>query len=225
MIDATKRYDLGQTSVIAIDKLNLNVRRGEFLAIMGPSGSGKSTLLNLIGALDKPSSGHIRIDGVDISTLDDRGLAKLRNEKIGFIFQSYNLIDRTKVSKNIELPAMVRGYSKGERQKKIFGLLRIVGIDNKADRKPKTLSGGEQQRVAIARALVNDPKIVLADEPTGNLDTKTGHEILESLRKMSQEKGTTMIIVTHNPEIANMADRTIYLRDGRIVEEIMGRKT
>ena len=219
LFNVNKTYELGPSSVAAIRGLSMKVYKGEILAIMGPSGSGKSTLLNLIGALDRPSSGRILIDGVDISTLNDSGLAKLRNEKIGFVFQSYNLINRSKVLRNMELPTLVKGTPKAERQERITGLLEKVGLENKADRRPKTLSGGEQQRVAIARALVNDPKILLADEPTGNLDSKTGREIMDYLKKTSIEKGTTAIIVTHNEETAEVADRIIHFRDGKIVEE------
>jgi len=219
VVDVTKKYFLGPIVVPAINGLSLRVHRGEFVALMGPSGSGKSTLLNLIGALDRPSSGRVLIDGVDISTLDDSELARLRNEKIGFVFQAYNLIARSNVLRNMELPALVKGYPKKERLKRINDLLTIVGLDDKAPRKPKTLSGGEQQRVAIARALINDPSIILADEPTGNIDSKTGREIMGFLKKMNVEKGTTVIVVTHAHEVARMADRTIHLRDGRITEE------
>ena len=219
IVDLHKIYDLGPTQVAAINGLSLKIRRGETVAIMGPSGSGKSTLLNLIGALDRPTSGHIYIDGVDIATLDDMGLARLRNEKIGFVFQSYNLIDRSKVMRNMELPAMVKGYSKNERREKAQSLLKTVGLSDKADRRPKTMSGGEQQRVAIARALINDPKIILADEPTGNLDSKTGHEIMAFLKKTSLEKKSTLIIVTHSREVGEMTDRIINIRDGIIVNE------
>ncbi|MDQ1280490.1 MAG: transporter ATP-binding protein [Thermoproteota archaeon] len=219
IVDLTKIYDLGPTQVAAINGLNLKVRRGESIAIMGPSGSGKSTLLNLIGALDKPTSGHIYIDGVDISTLDDLGLAKLRNEKVGFVFQSYNLINRSRVLRNLELPAMVKGHSKDERLKKVQSLLQTVNLNDKINRRPKTLSGGEQQRVAIARALMNDPPIILADEPTGNLDSKTGHEIMAFLKKTSLEKNSTLIIVTHSREVGEMTDRIINIRDGIIVKE------
>jgi putative ABC transport system ATP-binding protein len=209
--------------VLAVDGLSMRMRKGEFVAIMGPSGSGKSTLLNLIGALDRPSSGKVLIDGVDISKLDETGLAKLRNEKIGFIFQAYNLIARSTVLRNMELPALVRGYPKEERLRKVHELLAVVGLEDKVLRKPKTLSGGEQQRVAIARALMNDPQIVLADEPTGNVDSKTGRVIMNFLRKLNLEKGTTIIVVTHDPEVARMADRILYLRDGKVVkEEIVG---
>jgi putative ABC transport system ATP-binding protein len=220
VIDVTKDYGLGPTTVRAIDKINMNVRRGEFLAIMGPSGSGKSTFLNLVGALDRPSSGQILIDGVDLATLDDDGLAQLRNEKIGFVFQAYNLINRSKILRNVELPALVQGLPTNERLMRTHDLLTRVGIDHMADRRPKTLSGGEQQRVAISRALVNNPQIVLADEPTGNLDSTIGSEIINYLKTTSSVKGTTMIIVTHNPEIAEIADRIVYFRDGKIVREV-----
>jgi putative ABC transport system ATP-binding protein len=187
---------------------------------MGPSGSGKSTFLNLVGALDRPSSGQILIDGVDLAALDDDGLAQLRNEKIGFVFQAYNLINRSKILRNVELPALVQGLPTNERLMRTHDLLTRVGIDHMADRRPKTLSGGEQQRVAISRALVNNPQIVLADEPTGNLDSTIGSEIISYLKTTSSVKGTTMIIVTHNPEIAEIADRIVYFRDGKIVREV-----
>lgn len=222
-IDVVKKYFLGPNVVSAIDGLSVRIRRGEFVAIMGPSGSGKSTLLNLIGALDRPSSGQVLIEGVDISTLGEEGLARLRNGKIGFVFQAYNLIARSTVLRNMELPALVKGYSKEERLERVNRLLAVVGLDDKAPRKPKTLSGGEQQRVAIARALVNDPEIVLADEPTGNVDSKTGSVIMDFLRKLNVQSGTTVIVVTHDPEVADIADRIIRLQDGRIVQgEMVG---
>lgn len=217
--DVFKKYFLGPNIVSAINCLGMKVCSGEFVAIMGPSGSGKSTLLNLIGALDKPSSGKVLIDGVDISTLDEDGLAKLRNEKIGFVFQAYNLVARSSVLRNMELPALVKGYSKEERLKRVRKLLAVVGLKDKAPRKPQTLSGGEQQRVAIARALINDPEIVLADEPTGNVDSKTGRIIIDFLRKLNLSNKTTIVIVTHDPEVASRADRIINLRDGKIVQE------
>jgi putative ABC transport system ATP-binding protein len=186
---------------------------------MGPSGSGKSTLLNLFGALDRPTSGKILIDGVDISKLDDEELAKIRNEKIGFVFQAYNLIARSTVKRNMELPMLVKGYSKEERMRRIRDLLSVVGLQDKLYRRPKTLSGGEQQRIAIARALVNDPEIILADEPTGNVDSKTGHVIMSFFRKLNKERGTTVVVVTHDPEVARMTDRIIYIRDGKIFKE------
>jgi putative ABC transport system ATP-binding protein len=216
--ELTKRYAVGPIEVHAINGISLRIRRGEFVAIMGPSGSGKSTLMHLIGVLDRPSSGRVLIDGVDVSTLDDAGLARLRNERIGFVFQAYNLITRSSVLRNMELPAFVRGDSKTARQATIAQLLTSVGLADKAPRKPKTMSGGEQQRVAIARALVNDPAIILADEPTGNLDTKTGMEVVNILRSMNRERGTTVITVTHDHDVARMADRIIHLRDGHIVD-------
>ncbi len=214
-----KKYFVGNNVVSAIDGVSMRVKKGEFVAIMGPSGSGKSTLLNLLGALDKPFSGRVLIDGVDISKLDDSGLAKLRNEKIGFVFQAYNLVGRSTVMRNMELPAYVMGFSKEERLKRIENLLAIVGLGDKLLRKPKTLSGGEQQRVAIARALVNSPEIVLADEPTGNVDSKQGMIIMKFLRKLNMQERRTIIVVTHDPEVAGVADRIIYIRDGQISEE------
>ena len=214
-----KKYIVGSNVITAVNGISLKVKKGEFVSIMGPSGSGKSTLLNLIGALDRPTSGRVLIDGVDISKLDDKELARLRNRKIGFVFQSYNLIARSTVKRNMELPALVSGLSKKERLKRIRELLDAVGLSGKMDRKPKTLSGGEQQRVAIARALINNPEIVLADEPTGNVDSKTGRTIMNFFRKLNRDRGTTMLIVTHDPEIAHMTDRIIYIRDGRIFKE------
>jgi putative ABC transport system ATP-binding protein len=222
-IDAEKIYASGSNAIHAVNDLNLKVRKGDFVAIMGPSGSGKSTMLNLIGALDKPTAGKILIDGIDISNLGENALAKLRNEKIGFVFQSYNLIDRSSVKHNMELPALVKGYSKEKRDTKIDELLSTVQLSSKLLIKPKTLSGGEQQRVAVARALINDPEIILADEPTGNLDSKTGRTIMDFLRTLNSERKTTIVVVTHDPEVAKRTDRIIYFRDGTIIkEEITG---
>ena len=217
--NVTKKYFLGPNVISALNGISLKIRKGEFVSIMGPSGSGKSTLLNLLGALDKPTSGKVLIDGIDISQLDDKRLAKLRNEKIGFVFQAYNLITRSTVKRNMELPALVKGCSKEERMRRITELLNIVGLSDKLYRKPRTLSGGEQQRVAIARALMNDPEIVLADEPTGNVDSKTGHVIMSFFRRLNKERGTTVVVITHDPEVAQMTDRIIYIRDGKILKE------
>ena len=220
--NVSKKYFLGPNVVSAVNGLSLKVQKGEFVAVMGPSGSGKSTLLNLLGALDKPSSGRIMIDGVDISGLNENQLARLRNEKVGFVFQAYNLVSRSSVLRNMELPALVKGYPRIERERRVKGLLSVVGLSDKIARQPKTLSGGEQQRVAIARALINDPEIVLADEPTGNVDSATGRMIMDFLRKLNKEGGTTVIVVTHSAEVANMADRIIYIRDGRISRDVRG---
>lgn len=217
--DVWKRYGEGPARVEAIRRLSLGVRRGEFLAVMGPSGSGKSTLLNLLGALDRPTSGRVLIDGVDISTLNEDELARLRNVKLGFVFQSYNLVQRSKVSRNIELASLVGGLSHSERGRRVKTLLKAVGLPLMGDRKPSMLSGGEQQRVAIARALMNRPSIILADEPTGNLDSKTALEVMGFLKRMRGETGATLIMVTHNRELAKMADRIVYLRDGSVVSE------
>ena len=182
---------------------------------MGPSGSGKSTLLNCLGALDRATNGKIFIDGVDISQLDNEGLAWLRNRKIGFIFQSYNLISRSLVGQNVEVPALVTSLGAKKREEKAKRLLESVGLGDKYNRYPRTLSGGEQQRVAIARALMNDPSILLADEPTGNLDSKSGTVVMEILQKLNQELGVTAVVVTHDPEVANLTNRIYYLKDGK----------
>ncbi len=225
VVNVTKKYTVGPVVVPAINGLTMRVRRGEFVAVMGPSGCGKSTLLNLIGALDRPSSGRVMIDGIDISRLSGLNQAQLRNEKVGFVFQAYNLINRSNVLRNVELPMLVKGSAREQRLKRIGEMLNVVGLGTMALRRPKTLSGGEQQRVAIARALVNSPKIVLADEPTGNLDSKAGMEILRFLRDTNKKLGTTVVVVTHNREAAEMADRIIYLKDGRIEKEELVRKT
>ncbi len=219
VIDVVKKYIVGPVVVPAVNGLSMRVRDGEFVAVMGPSGCGKSTLLNLVGALDRPTSGRVFIDGIDISKMDSYALAQMRNEKVGFVFQAYNLINRSNVLRNVELPMLFKGISKERRMGRTTDMLNVVGLSNMPSRKPKTLSGGEQQRVAIARALVNNPRIVLADEPTGNLDSKAGMEILSFLKSTNKELGTTVIMVTHNREAAEMADRIVYLRDGRIEGE------
>lgn len=225
VVDVTKKYIVGTVVVPAVNGLTLRIRKGEFVAVMGPSGCGKSTLLNLVGALDRPTSGRVLIDGVDVSQMNAYALAQLRNQKVGFVFQAYNLINRSNVFRNVELPMLVRSASKDFRSKRTSEMLSVVGLESMKSRRPKTMSGGEQQRVAIARALVNKPKIILADEPTGNLDTKSGLEILSFLRTTNKELGTTVIMVTHNREAAEMADRIVYLRDGRIEKEELVRRT
>ena len=211
--------------VKALDGVSFEVRRGEFVSIVGPSGSGKSTLLNVIGALDRPTSGKVFINGEDIFLLDDARLSDVRSRLIGFIFQSYNLVNRMSVQENIELPSVFlrrsSSSSSSDNHTRAPELLDILGIKDKAKQKPVDLSGGEQQRVAIARALINNPALVLADEPTGNLDTKTGREVFDLLKMLTDRFGTTVVMVTHNLELAGMTDRSIYIRDGRIETEIL----
>jgi len=220
VVDLGKVYAMGSVRVPALRGVTFTVERGRFVSIVGPSGCGKSTLLNMIGALDRPTRGKVVVDGVDITKLNDRRLARFRNSKVGFIFQTYNLINRTTVLKNVELPAIVKGIPSKVRRLKALKLLRLVGLEEKADRKPTEMSGGEQQRVAIARALINDPAIVLADEPTGNLDSKTGEEIISLLGRINRENGATIIMVTHNLELANRTNRIIRLRDG-LIEKVI----
>src|ERR671915_866736 len=216
------RSGLAKKMVVkALDGVSFEVRRGEFVSIVGPSGSGKSTLLNVIGALDRPTSGKVFINGEDIFLLDDARLSDVRSRLIGFIFQSYNLVNRMSVQENVEFPAIFSERPSSDSRTRAFELLEILGIKDKAKQKPVDLSGGEQQRVAIARALINDPALVLADEPTGNLDTKTGREVFDLLKMLSDRFGTTVVMVTHNLELAGMTDRSIYIRDGRIETEIL----
>jgi putative ABC transport system ATP-binding protein len=216
-----KIYDSAAGRVIALRDVNFKVKRGEFLAIVGPSGSGKSTLLNMIGALDRPTSGRVFIGGVDIFSLSNSEIATMRNRMIGFVFQSYNLINRTTVQRNVELPGMIKGMSTSRRVRRAKRLLEMLGIGDKANFKPSNLSGGQQQRVAIARALMNNPTIILADEPTGNLDTKTGNEVFNFLRILSQKYKRTIVMVTHNPALAELTDRAIYIKDGTVEKEVV----
>ncbi|AIF83177.1 ABC-type antimicrobial peptide transport system, ATPase component [Candidatus Nitrososphaera evergladensis SR1] len=217
----TKVFDSAAGRVAALRGVNISIRKGEFVAIVGPSGSGKSTLLNIIGALDKPTSGKVYINGIDVFALADSEMATMRNHLIGFIFQSYNLINRTTVLKNVELPGVLSGMGSAERQRRAEKLLEVLGIGNKAGFKPVNLSGGQQQRVAIARSLMNDPAIILADEPTGNLDTKTGNEVFDLLKMLSSKFRRTIVMVTHNPELAEACDRAIYIRDGKVEKEVV----
>ncbi len=210
-----KTYMLGKVLVHALRGVDLKVGAGDFLAIVGPSGSGKSTLLNLIGALDKSSDGGVLIDGVDVSTLNANQLADLRR-RVGFVFQFFNLIPRLTARENVELPLAIAGVGRGERRERASELLKIVGLGERANHKPAELSGGEQQRVAIARALANDPRFLLLDEPTGNIDTKTAQGIIALLKRLNEENGITVIVVTHDQRVANQAKKVIYLLDGRM---------
>ena len=219
----SKIYDSAAGRVIALRDVNFKVNKGEFLAIVGPSGSGKSTLLNMIGALDRPTSGRVFIGGVDIFSLSTSEIATIRNRMIGFVFQSYNLINRATVQRNVELPGIIRGMSKSNRVRRAKRLLELLGIGDKANFKPSNLSGGQQQRVAIARALMNNPTIILADEPTGNLDTKTGNEVFNFLRILSQKYKRTIVMVTHNPALAEKTDRAIYIKDGTVEKEVLNK--
>ncbi len=216
----SKVYTSSMGKVVSLRNVNFSVNKGEFVSVVGPSGSGKSTLLNMIGALDRPTSGKVFINGIDIFSLNDSQIATIRNHTLGFIFQSYNLINRTTILKNVEFPGITGGMSDGDRWRRAVKLLSFLGIKDKAKYKPSNLSGGQQQRVAIARALMNDPKIILADEPTGNLDTKTGQGVFDLLRLLSSKFRRTIIMVTHNPELA-ATDRTIHIRDGAIEREII----
>jgi putative ABC transport system ATP-binding protein len=218
-----KIYDSAAGRVVALRDVNFKVNKGEFLAIVGPSGSGKSTLLNMIGALDRPTSGRVFIEGVDIFSLSDSEIATVRNRMIGFVFQSYNLINRTTVQRNVELPGIIRGMSRSKRIRRAKRLLEMLGIGDKSNFKPSNLSGGQQQRVAIARSLMNNPAIILADEPTGNLDTKTGNEVFDLLKTLSSKYQRTVVMVTHNPALAEATDRSIYIKDGTIEKEVSNR--
>jgi putative ABC transport system ATP-binding protein len=215
----SKVYVSAMGKVVSLRNVSFSVNKGEFVSVVGPSGSGKSTLLNMIGALDRPTSGKVFINGIDIFSLNDTQIATVRNNTLGFIFQSYNLINRTTILKNVEFPGITGGMSDGDRRRRAFKLLTFLGIKDKAKYKPANLSGGQQQRVAIARALMNDPKIILADEPTGNLDTKTGQDVFNLLTVLSRKFKRTIIMVTHNPELAAATDRAIHIRDGKIERE------
>jgi putative ABC transport system ATP-binding protein len=211
-----KIYKLGDVEVIALNEIDCRIEAGEIVSIMGPSGSGKSTLMNLIGCLDRPTSGKYLLDGTDVSSLNDDQLAEIRNKKIGFVFQSFNLLPQATAVANVELPLVYSGV--GNKRQRAFEALELVGMAQRATHRPSEISGGEQQRVAIARALVNTPSLILADEPTGNLDTQTSQGIMLLLQRLNSQ-GITIVLVTHEEDIAAYTQRTIYLRDGKIVSE------
>lgn len=217
--DVWKIYDLGEVKIPVLRGLNLDIKKGEFLAIMGPSGSGKSTAMNLIGCLDLPTKGTVFLDGKDISKLHESVLAQIRGRKIGFVFQQFNLINSLTALGNVMLPMIFQSVPSEIRKEKALNLLMQVGLSNRVNHLPTQLSGGEQQRVAMARALANDPEIILADEPTGNLDSKTGKEIIKFLKELHSKKDKTVIVITHDKNIAKHAKRITYLMDGRVVKD------
>ncbi len=215
-INLTRRYKMGDAYVDALRGVDLSIARGEFVALVGPSGSGKSTVLNLIGGLDRPTGGQVWINGTDLSAGDERVLTRHRRQQVGFVFQSFNLLPRLSAEENVALPLMFSGVPERERRGRARALLEQVGLGPRLGHRPNQLSGGEQQRVAIARALVGGPALLLADEPTGNLDTGTGREIMALLRELNRGRGLTLLVVTHDPEVAAFADRVVKLRDGRV---------
>jgi putative ABC transport system ATP-binding protein len=221
----TKVYDLGEVRVEALRGVDVRVGCGEFVAIMGASGSGKSTFLNIVGCLDRPSTGRYLLDGVDVSQMSSDQLAEVRNKKIGFVFQSFNLLARTSAVENVELPLLYTGIDSRDRRTRALAALQATGLEGRAEHQPSQLSGGQQQRVAIARALVNQPSIILADEPTGNLDSQTSNEIMGIMQTLNEQQGITIILVTHEPDVAQYAKRVILFKDGLVIEDrpVLGR--
>ncbi len=217
-VDLTRSFAVGETKIDALRGINLVVSKGQFVALVGPSGSGKSTLLNLVGGLDRPTGGQLWVGGVELSASKEKALIEHRRQRVGFVFQSFNLLPRLTALENVALPLMFVGKPEKERLHRAQNLLASIGLRERMDHRPNQLSGGEQQRVAIARALVGQPAIILADEPTGNLDSTTGSEIMAVLRRLNRVEGVTLLLVTHDPEAASFADRVVQLRDGQIVE-------
>jgi putative ABC transport system ATP-binding protein len=215
-MDVTRTYQMEGVEVAALRGVSVRIAAGEFVAIVGPSGSGKSTLMHLLGCLDRPTSGAMLIDGRDVAKLSDGELAELRNTTIGFVFQGFHLLARTNARDNVALPLVYRGVPRAERRRRSVAALETVGLGHRLGHRPGQLSGGEQQRVAVARALVGDPQVVLADEPTGNLETKTGHEVMDLLARLNAERGVAIVIVTHEAEVAARAQRQIHIRDGKV---------
>jgi len=220
--DLVKVYKMGEMEVQALRGASLKIERGEVVAIMGPSGSGKTTLMNILGCLDRPTSGEYILDGEPVAKLNDDQLANIRNHKVGFVFQSFNLLSRQSALSNVELPLRYAGLVDGKRRERAKAALEAVGLGNRLNHRPMELSGGQQQRVAVARAIVNEPAIIMADEPTGNLDSKVGKEIMTLLLNLNKESGTTLIIITHDPTIGEQAQRIIRIRDGVVEDNLKG---
>jgi putative ABC transport system ATP-binding protein len=219
VVDLVKIYKLGDVEFMALNCVSLSVKSGEFVAIMGASGSGKSTFMNMLGCLDRPTSGIYRLNGIDVGVLPNERLAEIRNKLLGFVFQGFNLLPRTSAMENVELPMLYNGLSAAERHDRARSALKSVGLEGRENNFSNQLSGGQQQRVAIARSLVNEPKVLLADEPTGNLDSRTSEEIMNIFTRLNEDKGITIVLVTHEPDIAEYAGRHVHFKDGRIISD------